>query len=283
MSTGLDGLVNALAVFDDGGGLDLYAAGSFLVTGAGTPARGIASWDGSSWSAVGAGLAGADRGTRMLTVFDDGNGSALYAGGEYVGTGSGLPGLGIMKWDGSSWAPLPGSYAPERPDIRALAVFDAGGGDALYACGDFQALTDSGDGYLARWGCSSLGAAYCVAATNSTGVGATIEAQGVSVVSANDFTLRTSGLPSGVPGLYFFGPNQVQLPFGDGFRCVGGATRRVQPPNAAMGTVLSRKVDLDRYTSIVPGASLNFQLWYRDAMAMSSGFNLSDAWSTSFQ
>ena len=64
-------------------------------------------------------------------------------------------------------------------------------------------------------------------------------------MGANDFTLITRDLPSGVPGLYYFGPNQIQVPFGEGFRCVGGATQRIQPPTFATAQgVTTRMLDL---------------------------------------
>jgi hypothetical protein len=39
-----------------------------------------------------------------LTVFDDGNGPALYAGGDFT-TAGGVAANRIAKWDGSSWRP----------------------------------------------------------------------------------------------------------------------------------------------------------------------------------
>ena len=128
----------------------------------------------------------------------------------------------------------------------------------------------------------TLGTAYCVGALNSAGLNAAMSAAGSAVTADNDFTLETSGLPGGVPGVYFFGPNQVQIPFGDGFRCVGGMTSRIQPPAFAMGNNASRLVDLTAF-GINPGDSLNFQFWYRDSMAMMSGFNLSNGLNVVFQ
>ena len=125
-----------------------------------------------------------------------------------------------------------------------------------------------------------VGTSYCVAATNSTGSGATIGGFGSDVVGDNNFQLITENLPIGVSGLYFMGPNQVQVPFGDGFRCIGGATRRIQPPQASdLNGVSRRFLDLTAPPSagyIVPTANLNFQLWYRDAAAGGNGFNVSD-------
>src|SRR5690349_16088856 len=52
LGAGMDGTVNALAVFDDGSGPALYVGGSFITAG-GLSARGIARWNGTSFTAVG--------------------------------------------------------------------------------------------------------------------------------------------------------------------------------------------------------------------------------------
>jgi hypothetical protein len=131
-----------------------------------------------------------------------------------------------------------------------------------------------------------IGTNYCTATNNSTGNPASIFALGSTTVADNDFTLGAENLPVGTPGLFFFGPNQVQLPFGEGFRCVGGSVQRLQRPitGAADGSVL-RPVDF--FTSpavgfLTPGTTTKFQYWYRDPSGGSAGFNLSDGLSVSF-
>ena len=39
--------------------------------------------------------------------------------------------------------------------VSALAVYDDGSGSALYAGGGFSSAIDSGDSFLARWGCDT--------------------------------------------------------------------------------------------------------------------------------
>ena len=133
----------------------------------------------------------------------------------------------------------------------------------------------------------SIGTSFCMANANSSGTPALIRAEGSNVVADNDFTLITEGLPAGVSALHFLGPNQVQVPFGDGFRCVGGQTTRVQPVQSANALgVTTRTIDLTAAPAaglIVPSADLNFQLWYRDGPAGMSGFNLSDGVNVVFQ
>ncbi|MFT4542107.1 MAG: hypothetical protein ACI841_002003 [Planctomycetota bacterium] len=82
------------------------------------------------------------------------------------------------------------------------------------------------------------------------------------------------------------GRNQQQMPFGDGFRCVGGTTYRINPPIVASTSLVSAQA-LDfgapYETAILGRANLNFQYWYRDQAALLTGFNLSDALSIKFQ
>src|SRR4030095_14335340 len=55
----------------------------------------------------------------------------------------------IAKWDGSSWSPL-GSGLDSG--VSALAVYDDGGGPALYAGGFFQTAGGGPAHFLAKWG-----------------------------------------------------------------------------------------------------------------------------------
>ena len=136
--------VEALEVFDDGNGPELYAAGYFELA-SGNPTSHIARWDGSSWWPLGSGL---NTLVNTLESFDDGNGPALYAGGIFTLAG-GMAANRIARWDGSSWSPLDGGSSST---VYALQVFDDGDGPALYAGGNGQTY-DSGDSYLAKWGC----------------------------------------------------------------------------------------------------------------------------------
>jgi hypothetical protein len=68
-------------------------------------------------------------------VFDDGSGPALFAGGRFTQAGT-TAAVGIAKWNGSSWSSA-GDVGGPNPYVHALAVFDDGTGQALYAGGDF--------------------------------------------------------------------------------------------------------------------------------------------------
>jgi hypothetical protein len=138
-----------LCVFDPPGaeGPGLYAAGRFTVAG-GLAVNNIARWDGVAWSDLAGGLTSAGFSAVVaVCVFDDGAGSALYAGGNFTRAG-GLPTAYIARWDGAAWSGLNG-----QPDdvVQALAVFDDGRGPALYVGGGFQSVGDVEALGIARW------------------------------------------------------------------------------------------------------------------------------------
>ncbi len=143
---GPSGAVEALTVFDDGTGPALYAGGSFTNV-EGVPAHYIAKWDGSTWSALGSGVAGPSPSVNALTVFDDGTGPALYVGGHFKNAG-GVPANDIAKWNGSNWSAL-GSGMDN--DVLALSVFDDGTGPALCAAGSFTTAGGMSAGHIAKW------------------------------------------------------------------------------------------------------------------------------------
>ena len=136
--------VNALAVYDDGSGPALYAAGQFSSAG-GVPANRIARWDGSAWSALGSGVLGVA--VHALAVHDDGSGPALYATGQFH-TAGGSPANNVARWNGTSWSTL-GSGIPAWG--IALAVHDDGTGPALYVGGDFTQAGGAPASNIARW------------------------------------------------------------------------------------------------------------------------------------
>jgi hypothetical protein len=148
LGSGSDEDINALAVFDDGTGPALFAGGNFGHAG-GASASSIAKWNGSSWSALGSGIAGQ---VNALAVFDDGTGPALYAGGKFPVAG-GVHANNIAKWDGSTWSRLSsgtgGTFADNS--VFALAVYDDGGGPALFAGGNFTTAGGIPAPFIAKW------------------------------------------------------------------------------------------------------------------------------------
>src|SRR5690606_1190352 len=136
--------VYALTIFDDGSGPALYAGGSFGSIGGVPGTAFIARWDGDSWASVGGGMSSYVFG---LGAFDDGSGSALYAGG-LCQVGGSVPASHIAKWDGDSWAEVGGGM---DKGVGSFAIFDDGRGSALYAGGSFSTAGGVPANSIARW------------------------------------------------------------------------------------------------------------------------------------
>jgi len=142
-------------------------------------------------------------------------------------------------------------------------------------------------GFIATWpGPCPSPTSYCTSTPNSTGVAATIHCKGSTSISTNAFSLSAiNGVPSQF-GLFFYGPEQVQTPLGDGFLCVGGSLHRLTPAFQSDGNGTSlRQLDftLPEASPITAGSTWNFQHWYRDPQGPGgSTYNLTNALSVTF-
>jgi hypothetical protein len=140
------GSINALAIYDDGTGPALYAAGSFTTIG-GIPARYLARWDGQQWAEAGGGTQNT---VSDLLVFDDGRGARLFATGIFTTAGN-QPAARIASWDGAEWEALGSGFGGSGRTLGALAtaheraVFVSGG---IFGLGPTQF---SPPRELARW------------------------------------------------------------------------------------------------------------------------------------
>ena len=123
---------------------------------------------------------------------------------------------------------------------------------------------------------------------NGTGYGSVLCASGSSSVGNNNLVLHADHVPLNQFGLFFYGANQINLPFGDGLRCVGAGgsgIHRLGPPIQpdAFGN-MTRHWDLTQPPSnaglgaVSAGETWNVQLWYRDPSTSPCGgvFNLSN-------
>lgn len=127
--------------------------------------------------------------------------------------------------------------------------------------------------------CDGSAERYCIAASNSVGPGALMQLNGTLSVANNDLTLLCTGLPSNSNGTFYFGLNQAQVPFGYGYRCIGGVKVRTGVVQANSSGVASRSVDntASPFAGLITaGSSWNFQFWRRDAIVGVAGYNLSD-------
>ena len=105
---------------------------------------------------------------------------------------------------------------------------------------------------------------------------------------ANNLGFAAGPMAPGQPGIFYYGPDQIQVIFGDGNRCVGGSVGTIVRifPFAVADTTGTMSAALDNtlpaHTQVQPGVTLNFQAWFRDPAAGMSGFNLSDGIEVTF-
>lgn len=128
---------------------------------------------------------------------------------------------------------------------------------------------------------------YCEAALNGAGTNARIALRGTSSVSANDFTLEVTGARSQQFGVFYYGTEATQTPFGNGLRCVAGQIFRLPALQLSVDGGASYTLDLstppDSASSFAAGDTLHFQFWYRDPGGpLGAGVNFSDALRVSF-
>jgi hypothetical protein len=129
-----------------------------------------------------------------------------------------------------------------------------------------------GDGSGASCPCgnnSAVGAQQGCA--HSAAGGASLTGSGTTSVSNDSLVLTVSNLqlPAGNSGtvLFFQGTTQVNVPFNDGLRCVGGSQVRLSP-KSYMGTSSTYPQAGDQSVSVrggipVTGGAYNYQVWFR--------------------
>lgn len=124
---------------------------------------------------------------------------------------------------------------------------------------------------------ASVGTNYCVQSPNSvSATGSAISAVGSDSLSAADLTLVASNAPVGMASSFFFGPSQVQNPFGNGSLCVGGQLQRLPISYETNGRFES-VVDFGIHgPALTMMGTVNFQVYFRDTIAGGAGFNTSD-------
>ncbi len=124
-----------------------------------------------------------------------------------------------------------------------------------------------------------LGTHYCTVNNNSTGFPALMAASGSADISNNNFTIEAIQLPPSQFYIFFHGPNQQDIPFGNGRLCVGAPQTRLNPPQlSTAGGLASRLVNISGFA---PGVQ-NFQCWFRDPPAGGAFFNTSDGLAVTF-
>jgi hypothetical protein len=126
---------------------------------------------------------------------------------------------------------------------------------------------------------------FCCKAPNSAGPGATMSSSGTTSVAANDLVLTALDCPAGQNGVFFYGPDQTQTPFGNGNLCITGTLVRLPVIQTNVLGFATWPLDLIAPPvsgQITAGSTWNFQFWFRDPAAGGTGFNLSDGLSVMF-
>lgn len=181
------GPVWALAVFDDGTGPALYAAGGFTVIN-GVSANHIARWNGSTWSPIGTGI---NDYVFTLDVLDDGTGPALYAGGSFTFAG-GVAAQCIAKWNGSTWSALSSGLSHTVQDIT---LYDDGTGPHIYAAGQFVNAGGVPANYIARWSGSAWSPLGAGVGSHVRSLAVYDDGSGAALYAAGEF-LTAGGAPA---------------------------------------------------------------------------------------
>lgn len=270
------------------------------------------------------GLGGLSYGSDGGAVVDDGGGMPfnvypgtlrrlhmprfVVGGAAFPVTVHGEPGDVVeLHWsERTEWKQVPSKYGvwlPETPpsEAKLLGVVPASGvlvtetsvtvpgGDYADVFAQLHVTSIGGTAWLggAHYALASAGPQrYCVAAPNSVGPGAPIEASGsFRIGTADVLTLSATGAPPNQFGLFLYGFVPQQMPRADGFLCVRGSIYRILPAvqSDSAGTFLT-VVDplLPPFGAgpglVLPGDAPSFQLWYRDSMGPGgTGSNFSDA------
>jgi trimeric autotransporter adhesin len=136
---GMDGDVTTLTTLING----YLVAGGFFGTAGGVPANHLARWNGSSWSALGAGMTGGTYGGYVFALTTLPNGD-LVAGGDFT-TAGGVPVNYIARWDGGSWSALGSGM---NNDVADLITLPNGN---LIACGAFTNAGGVSANRIALW------------------------------------------------------------------------------------------------------------------------------------
>jgi hypothetical protein len=120
---------------------------------------------------------------------------------------------------------------------------------------------------------------FCPATANSSGVAGTLAIEGCDSCSGRELTLDVHSLPPSVLAVPFFGTEVAPVPFGDGFRCVGGRLSRFPSEVASAAGDLAHEVDFDAPAAsrLAPGTTWSFQVLYRDPGSAGARINLTNA------
>jgi len=141
---GVNTKVNALAC---GNGL-LYAGGTFTQAGS-VAVNHVAQWNGTSWSALGSGISGANSPSVVTAIAPSGNN--VYFAGNFTNAG-GILASNVAVWNGTSWLALgSGTTSSTSPLTTGIAA----AGNDVYIGGRFNFAGDKPAQFIAHWNSQS--------------------------------------------------------------------------------------------------------------------------------
>jgi hypothetical protein len=125
----------------------LYAGGFFNAAGHAVVNQ-VGKWDGTNWTALGAGIVGKMTLGRVVGLAL--NGSNLYVGGTFTNAG-GINASNVAKWNGAAWSALGTGM---NGGVWTIATDGAN----AYAGGNFTVAGGISANYIAKWNGSSWSA-----------------------------------------------------------------------------------------------------------------------------
>ncbi len=167
--------------------------GSFTRAGS-LPVNSIAKWDGTNWSALGAGIVPVEQQGEWVGAVDSlaVDAQNVYVGGRFRNAGA-MSATNIARWDGSAWHALGDGLryvdGPwyENGSVRALALVNG----SLYAGGVFYRAGNTAATNIARWD----GATW-----SAVGSGVN-DYLGISALTANGTDLMAGGVFRSIGGV----------------------------------------------------------------------------------
>lgn len=196
---GSNGVIYSIDVAPDG---TVYVAGDFTTIG-GIAANNIASWDGSTWSALGAGTNGP-----ILKIKTDAIG-VLYVGGTFTDAGS-IIANNIAKWDNNVWSALIDAstgVSGTNNEIRSI-TFDEN--NMMYVGGNFDTAGGVSAARIAQWN----GTNWTALGSGTSGFVQAIESSGDFLYVGGNFSIAGGNTVNRIAR--YNKTNQTWEPLGNG-------------------------------------------------------------------
>ena len=239
------------------------------------------------WESI---VPGSEFGFRLISPGDlnlDGQGDLMTLEFRRLPDGT-IEGTAFVGLDLDSSTPVFEELIPALGGIfvASLAVLPGVDPDGFPSFADFEGEEPS---VLLRRYAQEVGTRFCTSTENSTGEAATIRALGSGSIATDRFLLEARDAVPTQFGIFFYGPDEVQVPFGQGFRCVGGGATglgRLPVTLADDAGRLAHFVDFSDPptggTQITAGSTWSFQAWFRDPALGGPAFQTSDGTTVTF-